>query len=269
MDKAIQYLIDCKERLILFLRNEIVRNRYDYETFGKKIESPLLSEIISILDEGGFLLKENHYRSIFHKSVTGLIYKKVISARKRQNLLKRSAASGTILPSNKPYRVARNKNDFPDLTLFRHFDIAVEVKAGNRSEYNDKAGRWVACNNSNNDLGTLNSWPDKIKQFGGENIYFLFIEYNFTNERQEIIDIKIDRFYRFIGLNEVGLLSYREKDGNLRPKNFDVKPPIETFEQFQSLFQPTVIYRSKNIIRKHIVNVPDAQRNEFLESLKI
>lgn len=257
------------KRLLTFLRNEIRRSSYDYETFGKKIETPLISEVISILDEGAFLREENQYRSIFHKSIIGFIYKKSISIRKRQNLLKRLTASAITLPNLKPYRRARNKNDFPDLTLFRQFDIAVEVKAGNRSEYNDKTKDWLVCNNSNNDLGTLNSWPDKIKQFGGENIYFVFIEYDFTNKRQEIVDIKIDHFYRFVGMNEVGLLSYREKDGNLRPKNFDAPPPIETFEQFRSLLRPTVIYRSKNIIQKHIVNVPGNERNEFLDSLKI
>ena len=225
MDRAIQHLIDSKERLLTFLSNEIRRASYDYETFGKKIEQPLISELITVLEEDEFL--------------TG------------------------------PHRIARNKNEFPDLTIFQPPDIALDIKAGNRSQYSKESKTWRGCINSNNDLGTLNSWPDKLRKFKGEKIYFLFIEYNFTNKHQEIIDVKIDHFYRFIGLNEDGFLSYREKDGNLRTKNFDASPPVKTFEQFCQLFTPTVIYRSKKIIEKHVVNIPNVERNAFLDSLKI
>ena len=209
---------------------------------------------------------------MIHKSVVELLHGNIITVRKTRNALKRLAAAKIPITtkSNLPaYRRARNKNEFPDLTLLRRHDIAIEIKAGNRSAYNDKKRVWVKCNNSNNDLGTLESWPGKILKFAGENIYFLFIEYDFTPGHQEIIDIKIDHFYKFVGLNEDGFLSYREKDGNLRPKNFDEPAPLATFEQFRVLFQPTVIYRAKKLIEKHIASVPDAERNEFLGSLMI
>lgn len=254
------------------MKDEINNTKYDYETFGKKIESPLVSEIISILDEGGLLRADDAYDSMIRKSVDEFLNKETLTVRKTRNALKKLAEAKVSITAKsklRPYHQARNKNEFPDLTLLRRHDIAIEIKAGNRSAYNDQRRAWVKCQNSNNDLGTLESWPAKIHKFGGENIYFLFLEYDFTPKHQEIIDIKIDHFYRFVGLNEDGFLSYREKDGNLRPKNFDAPALLATFEQFQGLFQPTVIYRAKRIIQKHIVSIPDAERNAFLSSLMI
>jgi hypothetical protein len=63
--------------------------------------------------------------------------------------------------------------------------------------------------------------------------------------------VQIAPFYKFLGLNKDGLLKYREKDGNLRPKNFDEISPVKSFDQFKKLFKKTVIYRSRRIIKKH------------------
>ena len=79
----------------------------------------------------------------------------------------------------------------------------------------------------------------------------LAIEYKSGNVTKEITDIQIAPFYKFIGLNRVGLLSYREKDGNLRPKDLFGESQITSFEQFNRLFKKTIIYRSKRIIKKH------------------
>jgi len=114
MDEALQYLLDNKERLLTFLRKEIRRNTYDYETFGKKIETPLISEAISILDEGGFLREQDFFRSLFRKSIAALIYKDTISVRKRQNVLNKLASGRMAFLRPLAYRVARNKNEFPD-----------------------------------------------------------------------------------------------------------------------------------------------------------
>lgn len=165
------------------------------------------------------------------------------------------------------YHKSKDKNEFPDFTLNINPKLAIEVKSGNLSK-KDK-GRWVSCNNSNNDMGTLNSWEDKINDFGGDNIYYLFIIYNFNDTKKEIVRIEIEPFYKFIGQNSDGLLKYREKDGNLRPKNFNEPSPFNTFEEFNKLFNGTVIYRAKRIIQKHIESVPKEERNKFLDSLKI
>lgn len=154
-----------------------------------------------------------------------------------------------FVENDKDYILAPNKNYFPDFQLKTSPILAIEYKSGN--EIKLEKGKWTSCKNSNNDMGTLNTWLSKIKKFGSENIYYVFVIYKFNNATKEITDIQIAPFYKFIGLNKVGLLSYREKDGNLRPKDLFEKSQITSFEQFNKLFEKTIIYRSKRIIKKH------------------
>ncbi len=154
-----------------------------------------------------------------------------------------------FITNTKDYYLAPDKNYFPDFELRARPLIAIEYKTGNSSKLSK--GRWVVCKNSNNDMGTLSGWPSKLKKFGGRNIFYIFVIYNFKDRVKEILDVQIAPFYRFIGLNSVGLLRYREKDGNLRPKDFNTEPPIKTLEQFEQLFKKTIVYRSGRIIKKH------------------
>ncbi|MDP3990947.1 MAG: hypothetical protein Q8P63_01485 [Candidatus Nealsonbacteria bacterium] len=154
-----------------------------------------------------------------------------------------------FIESDKDYILAPHKNHFPDFQLKTSPPLAIEYKSGNGIKL--ERGKWVPCKNSNNDMGTLNTWLSKIKKFGSKNIYYVFVIYKFDNVKKEITDIQIAPFYKFIGLNKVGLLSYREKDGNLRPKDLFGKSPVVSFEQFNKLFKKTIVYRSKRIIKKH------------------
>lgn len=162
-----------------------------------------------------------------------------------------------LIKSNNDYFLAPDKNYFPDFELKTKTPLALEFKSGNRSKLSK--GKWGKCENSNNDMGTLRSWPDKLKKFGGENIYYVFVIYNFNNNIKEVLDVQIKPFYKFIGLNKDGMLKYREKDGNLRPKNFYESSPVKNFEQFVNLFKKTVIYRSKRIIKGHQLIVRKAE----------
>lgn len=156
---------------------------------------------------------------------------------------------GGLIKKEEDYHRAENKNEFPDLTLRSCSNLALDIKAGN---YRKKiGGGWADCRNSNNDLGTLSEWDKKIKKYGGNNIFFFFIEYRFDDTAQDIINIKIDNFYKFLDLNQKGSLKYREKDGNLRPKDFDKISKIETLQQFENLLNKTIIFRSRRIIKKH------------------
>lgn len=147
------------------------------------------------------------------------------------------------------YAVAPHKNYFPDFELKTAPPIAIEFKSGNRSQIrNDK---WVRVKNSENDMGTLSEWPKRIKRFYGDYIYYIFVIYNFDARTKEVLSVEIAPFYRFIGVNKDKFLKYREKDGNLRPKDFDADPPVKTFKQFTDLFNKTIVYRSKRIIKKH------------------
>lgn len=159
------------------------------------------------------------------------------------------------------YNVALNKNDFPDFTLHTLPNLAIEFKSGNKSQL--RKGKWVTVKNSENDMGTLNEWPKKIAKYGGDFIYYVFVLYNFNDQIQEINEIQIAPFYKFIGINNGGVLKYREKDGNLRPKNFDAIPLINSLDQFNSLLNKTLVYRSKRIITKHKKIIKDASLNNY------
>lgn len=171
-----------------------------------------------------------------------------------------------VINGNNEYKKAMNKNEFPELVIYSDPTLGIEVKSGNHSK--KKKGEWVTCKNSNNDMGTLNRWEQKINEFGGDNIYYVFIEYNFNDDVKEIIDIKIEPFYKFLGIGRSGLLKYREKDGNLRPKDFNAPPPLQTFDEFRDLLENTNIYRSKRIIKKHYEKLPTEEKKKILQDLE-
>lgn len=171
-----------------------------------------------------------------------------------------------VLQNTNDYKLATNKNEFPDLTLRTEPPLALELKSGNRCKI-DK-GTWKSCKNSANDLGTINMWEKKLSMFNGDDIFYIYIEYKFNEDVQEIIDFKIEPFYKFVGKNRVGLLSYREKDGNLRPKDFDEASPIPTLEKFLELLPETKRYRAERIVKKHLAEFTDEEIVELLEVYK-
>ena len=168
----------------------------------------------------------------------------------------------------KKLRKAKNKNEFPDLTVTLSDGLlAADIKTGNH--FKKSNGRWVSCNNSNNDLGTIRSWPDKLQKFGGDNIFFIFVEYSITDTLHQVEEIRIAPFYKFLDISSHGLLKYRKKDGNLRPKDFDAPSPIDSVEKFTVLLKATEIERAKSIIEEHIKTIPKEERNVFLDQLKV
>jgi len=170
-----------------------------------------------------------------------------------------------IILGKDDFKRAENKNEFPDLRIIKPCLLALEVKSGNHSR--KKGGQWIACKNSNNDMGTLNMWTKKIKEFGGENIYYIFIEYNFNDSVKEILDVKVKPFYEFLIYSESRILRYREKDGNLRPKDFDSQPKIISAKEFEGLLLKTRWYRSSRIIKKHIKSLPEEQLDKLYKEL--
>lgn len=166
---------------------------------------------------------------------------------------------GGFIKNNTDYAVAPNKNYFPDFELKAKPSLAIEFKSGNKSQYRNS--KWVTVKNSENDMGTLNEWPRKIVKFGGDNIYYIFVLYNFNDRSKKVLSVEIAPFYQFIGLNRGKFLKYREKDGNLRPKNFGIEPPIKTLKQFEELLNKTIVYRSKRIIKKHRLIIKKAAQD--------
>ncbi len=198
-------------------------------------QAEILVELRSVVARHRF-----NYRT-FGSDIEKYLTDILISILKRKNLIL----------DKKDYQIAPNKNHFPDLQLYPHTgtSLAVEYKTGNKSK--KKGNVWTVTQNSNNDMGTLNMWEKKLEKFGGENVYYIFVVYDFTDSKKEVLDVQVAPFYRFIGKDRHGNLKYREKDGNLRPKDFFATPPITTFAEFQGLFRQTICYRSKRIINKH------------------
>lgn len=151
-----------------------------------------------------------------------------------------------------PHR-AKTKNDFPDLEIeIEGVKYAFEHKAGvynNKGEFNSRA---------DNDMGTINAYPKKIKKYS-DNIYCTFVKYSVLKDDTICVeDIYFNKIYAFIGKG-TGFdtqLQYREKDGNLRPKNWkemsDGIIHFKSLSEFESALIETSRYRSERIVQKHI-----------------
>ncbi len=208
---------------------------------GAQAIAVLLSATNQILDLLIRVVKKNG----FDYRTFGTAIEKHISAA----LVALFRSTGFIV-NESDYAMAPHKNYFPDFELKTIPPLAIEFKSGNRRQ--NRNGTWILTKNSENDMGTLAEWPKRTQKYGGENIYYVFVVYSFDDTTKEIKNVEIEPFYRFIGVANKGrVLKYREKDGNLRPKNFDAESPVKTFQQFQDMFAHTVVYRSKRIIKKH------------------
>jgi hypothetical protein len=149
---------------------------------------------------------------------------------------------------------AKDKNEFPDITiLIGGKKIALEIKSGCKSK------NGIEIRNSNNDLGTIRSWSEKLSRF--DQILYLYVIYSRVKsegsriERVSSIEsVIINEFYKFIGINRAGVLNYRKKDGNLRPANFSEfqNPVILTLKEFKELLELTNIYRSFDLVIEHL-----------------
>ncbi len=118
-------------------------------------------------------------------------------------------------------------------------------------------------------MGTLNSWDKKLNKFGGDNIYYVFVIYHFDDSIKKVIGVEIDSFYKFLDINKNGVLKYREKDGNLRPRDFYSPSKIQTLQQFNGLAKKTERYRSMRIIKKHFGLLSSDDRKKILNELEL
>ncbi len=154
---------------------------------------------------------------------------------------------------------AKNKNDFPDYLLLEKY--AIDFKSA------------IDSQEPENDLGTINSWPDKINKFGGNNIYFLFVKYSIHNDNTvTICEVYFDNFYKFIGKSKLNLLKYREKDGNLRPKTWKCFSENinewNTLEEFNSAFERTKSTRARRLVEKYYEDMNSEDKDAFINEIK-
>ncbi|MEG1008810.1 MAG: hypothetical protein RSE41_06670 [Clostridia bacterium] len=145
---------------------------------------------------------------------------------------------------------AKSKNEFPDLKLtIGGVEYALEHKAGESSQ------------GPNNDMGTLNAYPNKIEKFG-DRIFCTFVKYSKATKGNGIVvnDIYFDKIYTFVGTfassQRNDILKYRKKDGNLRPKvwNDFNSGAVYTgsLDEFKNNIDETVAYRAEQLVLQHI-----------------
>lgn len=156
-----------------------------------------------------------------------------------------------------PHR-ALTKNDFPDLEVKIGDNVyALEHKAGTCNI------KGKGKNSAANDMGTINAYPSKIEKYS-DNMYCTFVKYSVLDDDTiQIEDIYFDKIYTFIGKGSGfdNQLQYREKDGNLRPKNWsDMYNNINHFNslaEFKVALSKTERYRSERIVKKHLEKLDD------------
>lgn len=166
-------------------------------------------------------------------------------------------------------REAKNKNEFPDIQIYykgKEF-LGIDIKAANRLKRDNK-GSWKPAARSANDLANFDSVQGKLDKWGGENIWFIYVEYSARPEVQDIVRTVFDKFYKFVGQMSDGLMSYRKKDGKIRPKKFDEPSPYPTLESFQAGLALTIGPWREKIIRGHLAKLPDDNKQKLLRELQ-
>ena len=165
-------------------------------------------------------------------------------------------------------REAKNKNQFPDIQIYYEGQelLGIDVKAANRLRLDND--QWKPVSRPANDLATFDSMPKKLDRWGGENIWFIFLEYVALPEVQSIHRIVFDKFYTFVGTAQDGLMSYRKKDGKIRPKKFDEPPPYPTLESFEEGLALTIDPWRERIIRQHFALLSSQGKQNLLLELQ-
>lgn len=166
------------------------------------------------------------------------------------------------------HRTAAHKNEFPDLRVKLTCGrwVAIDVKASNHSGY--KKGEWKPVKKPANDLATFKTLPSKLDEWGEDNIYFLWVHYDFTDKKQVVLPCEFAPFYTFVGKNKKGLIEYRISDGKLRPRGFDQAPRFNTFEEFEVAFRQTSLARKERIILREFEELSLKQRRIVLKKLE-
>lgn len=165
-------------------------------------------------------------------------------------------------------KFAPNKNYYPDVEIV-DYDLSIDIKCGSTKA--KKGGVFETVVNSNNDFGTLNSWiTKKLKQTSKH--YIIFIRYTPDQEGKNIVidEVYFNPIYYFVGMNNDALY-YREKDGNLRPKNFSEfdSTQIKDYKHFERCLLNTEKIRSKKICQKKFAYLKKTlSKDEFDEFVK-
>ncbi|MEM7814774.1 MAG: hypothetical protein QXF55_00315 [Candidatus Aenigmatarchaeota archaeon] len=182
--------------------------------------------------------------------------------------------------SLKTFNIPTGKNAFPDITVkfgYRKniYKIFLEIKSA------------VSSQDPQNDLGTLRSiWEQHIlKDIEIENLpnlFMMFVKYSKTEGGivNKIDDVYLYHYFKFIGTKnpnpQIEILSYRKKDGNLRPKKWSeinkIRSPFLSNIELRTFivrFFSTIAFRSLDIVKEHSEILKRFYNIDYLSEFKI
>lgn len=156
--------------------------------------------------------------------------------------------------------VGKSKNRLADL-LVRHKNekILISVKACRASQ------------NPANDLGTFRQYPTKRKNYSA--IFDIWVRYEDSTLPPKVTGVFFDRSFKFVGkMTIVEGVSYRKKDGNMRPKPWSMfdngTSYWNTLEEFEAGFQASLKFRASSLVKEHLKNMSDDDKQSIYDSLK-
>lgn len=172
------------------------------------------------------------------------------------------------------------KNRIPELTD-DNFDYGSTGSEKNRLadlEIKDETGSVFVSikaarlgKNPQNDLGTLRQYPSKKKLYLAS--FELWVRYSDT-DGIAVDRVFFDRAYRFVGKSNLakGGVIYRKKDGNMRPKSWQMfdsgNTCWETPEDFERAVEISRIYRANALVEEHLSDMNEQDQRALYAILK-
>jgi hypothetical protein len=169
-----------------------------------------------------------------------------------------------IFSDSVQFEPANNKNKYPDLKItYLGKNYAIDIKS---VYFNGELS-------SRNDLGTMFSYVEKKEKYSQQ--FFLFIRYIKNpdgSDTYKIKDVFLNFFWQDVGQrSDRESAEYREKDGNLRPKPWRMfeanQSHYPTEKEFEIALNKAGVIRAKNIIRKQIRLLSNADLNALLQQI--
>ena len=156
--------------------------------------------------------------------------------------------------------VGREKNRLADLAI---------VVGGESIEISIKAARRSA--NPENDMGTFHEHPSRKKIFADS--FTLWVRYEEASGMIKCDRVFFDRTWRFVGKSSlVDGVKYRKKDGNMRPKAWELFDSAEAFWKTEAEFEAAVkrseTYRANELIKEHLQDLSEQHQRLLYERLR-
>jgi hypothetical protein len=122
-------------------------------------------------------------------------------------------------------------------------------------------------------LGTIRQYPEKKAQYSA--CYDIWVKYDDSKRPIQVQGIYFDRSFRFVGRMSAAYgagVSYRKKDGNMRPKGWDMFDAgtcyWNTLEEFEAGIALSKSFRANSIVCEHLENMTEADKLILFRKLK-